>query len=181
MPTDYPVWTEDGWREVAIPDMDGVGLVVPNVAAVVFRGDAREEILLQRRDKEGEPVRGRWEIPGGRWHAGESAGDAVRREIREETGLDVIWTSADGERREASPGRPFDVVRPEVVVAGLGGAYPALVVVFLAEADGNPRALPGETREPRWWPVAGVLAMRDADPSALTGPTLGALHAVLRS
>ena len=179
MTSDYPIWDGGAWREVPIPAMDGVGLVVPNVAAVVYRTGGRDEIVLQRRDKEGEPVRGRWEIPGGRWHAGEAAGDAVRREVKEETGLDVTWTSADGVRTEAAPGRPFDAARPEVIVAGLAGAYPALVVVFLAEVDGEPRALPGETRGPQWWPIAKAVALRDTDPGAFTGPTLGALRAVL--
>ena len=47
----------------------------------------RRRILLQRRDKPGEVVRGRWEVPGGRWRAGERPDVAVAREVEEETGV----------------------------------------------------------------------------------------------
>lgn len=35
------------------------------------------------------PSEGRWTVPGGRVEAGETVRDAVRREVREETGLEV--------------------------------------------------------------------------------------------
>ena len=59
--------------------------VVPCVGAVVHDGHGR--LLLVRRGH--EPHRGRWSLPGGRVEAGESAEQAVEREVREETGLVV--------------------------------------------------------------------------------------------
>lgn len=44
-------------------------------------------ILLIRRAN--EPFKGRWAIPGGRIEENESAEDCLRREMKEETGLDV--------------------------------------------------------------------------------------------
>lgn len=47
----------------------------------------RECTVLIRRGS--EPLRGEWSIPGGTMEIGESLEEAVRRELREETGLEV--------------------------------------------------------------------------------------------
>ncbi len=57
---------------------------VAGVGAVVIRDDA---VLLVRRAF--PPRQGEWSLPGGRLELGESLVDAVRREVREETGLEV--------------------------------------------------------------------------------------------
>ena len=44
-------------------------------------------ILLVRRDR--EPARGMWSLPGGKVEHGESLREALVREVREETGVDV--------------------------------------------------------------------------------------------
>ena len=79
----YSVWIDGTWHEVSVPEMGGEPLVVPNVAALVL-SESRDAILLQRRDKPGEPVRGRLEVPGGRWQAGEAPEQALAREVREQ-------------------------------------------------------------------------------------------------
>jgi 8-oxo-dGTP diphosphatase len=62
------------------------GMHVPCVGAVVH--DDEHRLLLVRRGR--DPSAGRWSLPGGRVEAGESDGAAVRREVLEETGLDVV-------------------------------------------------------------------------------------------
>lgn len=49
--------------------------------------DDAGRVLLVRRAN--DPSRGLWSIPGGRVEAGESAQACARREVHEETGLDV--------------------------------------------------------------------------------------------
>nr|WP_305123203.1 NUDIX hydrolase [Roseomonas sp. GC11] len=51
---------------------------------IAFRG---EDVLLVRRGK--PPRQGEWSIPGGAQHLGETAEAAARRELREETGIEV--------------------------------------------------------------------------------------------
>lgn len=57
------------------------------VLGAVRRADGRILITRRKLDKEWAP--GAWEIPGGGVRAGETSYDAILREIREETGLDV--------------------------------------------------------------------------------------------
>lgn len=176
MTATHRVVVDGGWRDVPVASMGEEALVVPNVAGLVRRADGA--ILLQRRDKPGEDVRGRLEIPTGRWRAGERAADAARREVREETGLDVTVVGAAGRVREAHPGRPFEEVRPLATVVGVEGAYPALVLVFACTGDGTPRPLPGETADPRWYDPDEVASLL-TDPSRFTGPTALALEIAL--
>jgi ADP-ribose pyrophosphatase YjhB (NUDIX family) len=58
---------------------------VVGVGAVVWRGD---EVLLIKRGK--PPRQDTWSLPGGRQELGETVAEAARREVREETGLEVV-------------------------------------------------------------------------------------------
>lgn len=58
------------------------------VGALIFtRSGRRGPILLVERA--GEPLRGYWSLPGGLVETGEKLEDAVRREVLEETGLQI--------------------------------------------------------------------------------------------
>jgi 8-oxo-dGTP pyrophosphatase MutT (NUDIX family) len=89
------------------------------LAARVARGGAAPPAVTVKgvcRDPDGRVLvcrnhRGEWELPGGRPEVGELFQDCLRRELREETGLDVTVDRVLGVRPfEVVPGRWVDVV-----------------------------------------------------------------------
>lgn len=111
--------TELEMRPTEPPDPDrptcpGCGFVdygnpAPTVQAWI-EDDGR--YLALRRDQ--DPLRGEWNMPGGFVEAGEAGEEAIRREVREETGLEIeildvigIFASAYGSGDDALP--IFDV------------------------------------------------------------------------
>ncbi|MCR0981408.1 NUDIX hydrolase [Roseomonas populi] len=61
------------------PDRPWIG-----IGCLAFRG---EDVLLVRRAR--PPRQGEWTVPGGAQDLGETAEDCARRELREETGIEV--------------------------------------------------------------------------------------------
>ncbi|MEC0304238.1 NUDIX domain-containing protein [Terribacillus saccharophilus] len=62
--------------------------IVPAVSAVIRN---EQQILLQQRSDNGK-----WALPGGNVDCGESVLEAIKREIREETGLEIIVDRISG-------------------------------------------------------------------------------------
>jgi 8-oxo-dGTP diphosphatase len=79
--------------------------------------DERGRLLLVRRAT--EPGRGRWSLPGGRVEPGESDAAALRRELLEETGLDVeVGPLVGSVHVDAPGGHTFDIHDYRCTVTG---------------------------------------------------------------
>jgi ADP-ribose pyrophosphatase YjhB (NUDIX family) len=93
---------------------------IVSVGAVVLEGNL---VLLVKRAN--EPLRGDWSLPGGAVDVGESLGDAVRREVREETSLEIevgpIVEVLDRIRREPDGRVRFHYVLVDFVCKPTGG------------------------------------------------------------
>ena len=65
----------------------GVDYIGVGVGAIIV--DAEGRLFLARRGPEAKNERGLWEFPGGAVERGERLADALRREIREEYGVEI--------------------------------------------------------------------------------------------
>jgi len=90
------------------------------VGALIYEGD---RILMAQRGK--PPLQGLWSLPGGLVETGESLEDAVRREVREETGMVVRPTGVleifERIMRDAAGAAEYHYVLIDYVCAVSGG------------------------------------------------------------
>ncbi|WP_035283714.1 NUDIX hydrolase [Actinokineospora spheciospongiae] len=90
---------------------------VPRIRCVgALIGDDRGRLLLVRRGR--EPGRGLWSVPGGKVEPGESDAEAVVRETREETGLEVVPGRLVGSVLREAPNGVFHIHDYACVVTG---------------------------------------------------------------
>ncbi len=131
-----------------------------NARAIIERSSATgTEILVQVRNK---PREGRksLELPGGQVRDFESLVEALRREVKEETGLDVI--AVEGlETRIATngPNTSVECLTPLAVYQTLRGPVDSMGVYFRCRAEGELLAHGDESEAPRWVPVSRIRTM----------------------
>lgn len=66
---------------------DASGLHFANAAVVIVLNDKNELVLVRRQYN---PFKGYWSLPGGLSDAGEKIEDTAIREVKEETGFDIV-------------------------------------------------------------------------------------------
>ena len=91
------------------------------VGALIFH---RGRILMAQRGK--EPLKGWWSLPGGALELGESLDCAVRREVREETGLEIeplgVFEIFERIMRDAEGATEYHYVLIDYICRITGGA-----------------------------------------------------------
>lgn len=126
---------------------------IPCVSALITKiVDNKEYILIQDREKEdGFETNGLLEIPAGKIREYENIFLALRREVKEETGLNItkIYGEEDSRFLDIS-GNETVVFSPYCVTQNLSGAYSIILNTFLCEADGILLYRSDETANIRW-------------------------------
>jgi len=113
---------------------------IPCVAAIIEKIVNNEKyILIQTRQKEdGAETNGMLEIPAGKIREYENVFVALRREVKEETGLSI--TKILGEDNQISnfiKGNEVISYTPYCITQNLSGAYSIILNTFLCEAKGE--------------------------------------------
>ena len=73
----------ENWRHYILEDMD-----TEQVRKAVLINDEDRVLILRSSDKN-EKHAGEWDLPGGHIHEGEDDIEGLKREVKEETGLDI--------------------------------------------------------------------------------------------
>ena len=131
---------------------------IVGVGAVVWRSD---RVLLIRRGK--PPRLGQWSLPGGAVETGEPLEEAIIREVREETGLDVI------------PVQIAVIFERIIRDADNAPEYHYLLVDFLCRQHGGTLCAGDDSNCAKWFHVD------ELDRVSLTEGTLEVIRRVQRS
>ena len=89
-------------------------VTVVGVAILTSTSDGRRQLLAARRARPPE-LAGRWELPGGKVHPGESLEEAAAREVTEELGCRVRVTGRLDGVQPVRPGLELRVVTADLV------------------------------------------------------------------
>lgn len=128
----------------------------------IERGQA--QLLIQVRNK---PYEGsaRFEVPGGRVEEFESLIGALRREVREETGLELIHIEGLETRVETNGVHAsVECLQPFAAYQTLRGPVDSVGIYFRCRAGGALLEAGDETDHPRWMPVSEISRLLNEDP-----------------
>ncbi len=125
----------------------------PAVGALIEKiENGKKYILIQRRQKEDDyNTNGMIEVVGGKIREYENIFTALKREVKEETGLNV--TKIFGEEECVYQAvKDVEVINfnPFCVVQNLNGIYSLIVMIFICHAEGNLLANTDETTDIHW-------------------------------
>lgn len=121
-------------------------------------------ILIQIRNKPYEG--GKWlELPGGRVEEFESLVNALKREVKEETGLEITHIEGLNTRLETgSTDANVECLTPFAVYQTLQGPVDSMGVYFLCRAAGQLLTTGDETEDIQWMPVKQVVQWMKTSP-----------------
>lgn len=116
---------------------------IVGVGAIVVQGD---RVLLVERGR--QPLKGTWSLPGGVVEVGEHLKDAIRREVREETGIEV------------EPLRLVEVFERIMPDESGRTEYHYVLIDYLCSVTGGELKAQSDARQARWVPRAELASYR---------------------
>jgi 8-oxo-dGTP diphosphatase len=150
-----------------------------NARAIIERyGQFGTDILLQTRVKPGEPER--LELPGGQIEPFESVYDALKREVAEETGLQIRGIHNDTSQRLHQAGdSAVETFEPFFAYQTLEGPVDSLGFYFRCSADGDVVQSGDQTKQPTWFALNDLQERFEQAPEQFDWLTKAALSRYL--
>ncbi len=132
---------------------DAEKFMMPGAGGIIEKSiSGIKHILVQERYKHDAPLeKGLIEIPAGKIREFENIYDCLRREIKEETGLEVV--EIEGETSSMvieSNGYKVLSYEPFASSQNIEGTYPIMVQTFICKVKGDLVTSTNETRFLRW-------------------------------
>jgi len=126
---------------------------IPGVGGIIEKSiEGKDYILVQKRCKENYVKEyGLLEIPAGKIREFENVFNCLRREIKEETGLEVTEILGE-EESEVLVANDYRVLSytPFTCAQNIEGEYPIIVQIFICRAEGELFNSSNESQELRW-------------------------------
>jgi len=152
-----------------------------NARAIIERNGHNDvEILVQMRNKPHEGSKC-IELPGGRFEEFESLVDALRREVREETGLELSFIEGLDTRIETNRANTnVECIRPFAVYQTLYGPVDSMGIYFRCRAEGQLLEMGDDTERPHWITVSEIERQMNDDPNQFSFIDLSGLAFYLK-
>lgn len=118
--------------------------------------DGVDYILVQERCKDdAQTESGLIEIPAGKVREYENIFDCLRREVKEETGLDITEIEGEAESQiyECNGYKVLNYI-PFNCSQNIHGYYPIMVQIFICRVSGELLKSSDETKNIRWMPLS---------------------------
>ena len=158
--------------------METETFVLPNVYGLIRNGSGG--VLIQRRWKpDTDPnTLGLWELPGGKWRAGESAQDCLRRELKEECDLELSSVEGTFARHEHLD-QLVETSSPLLIVQMLAGPYVSVLTIYAGFSNGQPAAQGDGARDAQFMDLPDLKRALTSRASEFTALSFAALRELL--
>ena len=139
--------------------------------AIIERTEnGKKEIVIQQGTRHGQNIQEIWELPGGRVEPYESLYDALKREVKEETGIDVtVIQGEDGYFREGA----VECLKPYCAYQYLEGFENAIGIpaglYFICHAEGDILKEGDDTTKVKWIGLEELRRIVDNDKFSPSG------------
>lgn len=157
---------------------------IPGAGGIIIKERSGvKHILTQIRCKPDAPYEnGLIEIPAGKIRAFENIFDTLKREIKEETGLDVIEILGEN-LSSVYAEKSYTVINfmPFSCSQNIAGDYPIMVFVFICRVEGELLPFSDESKGYRWMPLIELETMLEQKPEEFYPMHVDTLRKYIRS